>query len=98
MRTRTARDLGPWIDANLKRSYDSQDGSEVRCFCPFHDDEDEPSFSINRNTGLWYCFTEQTGGGLRTLRMRLRHEQPDEDLAARFGMQVFGRTSEPHRT
>ena len=32
----------------------SKHGEEIRCSCPFHDDE-HPSFSININTGAWIC-------------------------------------------
>lgn len=34
----------------------SETYSEFICLCPFHEDK-TPSFSINKTTGLWYCFT-----------------------------------------
>jgi putative DNA primase/helicase len=39
-------------------------GVEGRASCPFHDDE-HPSFSVNRETGLWIC---HAGCGKRDFR------------------------------
>jgi hypothetical protein len=35
-------------------------GDEARGLCPFHDDNN-PSFSVNRKTGLWVCFSGSCG-------------------------------------
>ena len=32
------------------------DGSELACYCPFHNNLDTPAFYINKRTGLWICF------------------------------------------
>ena len=40
--------------------------------CPFHDDA-KPSFSIEPDKGLWYCFPCGIGGDGIELVMRLRH-------------------------
>ena len=41
-------------------------GREVTACCPYHDDRD-PSFSINRCTGLWRCFSCDARGNLGQL-------------------------------
>lgn len=32
-------------------------GDEIICYCPLHDNNDTPSFCINAHTGLWLCFS-----------------------------------------
>ena len=44
-------------------------GDEFSCRCPFHDDE-RNSFSINKETKLWYCHAENVGGNIVQLVMR----------------------------
>lgn len=44
---------------------------EWACHCPFHKDDD-PSFSINIKTGLWYCHACGEKGNPISLYMRIR--------------------------
>jgi len=37
------------------------DGSELACYCPFHQNTDTPAFFVNKNTGLWICFNPACG-------------------------------------
>jgi len=37
------------------------DGNELACLCPFHNNTDTPAFYINKNTGLWICFNPSCG-------------------------------------
>jgi DNA primase len=58
--------------------------------CPFHA-EKTPSFSINPNEGLWYCFGCQAKGDVITFVREIQHlEFADavEYLAGRAGIQV----------
>lgn len=45
------------------------DGSELACYCPFHNNADTPAFYINKSTGLWICFNPSCGktGSMRDL-------------------------------
>ena len=45
------------------------DGAELACYCPFHNNMDTPAFYINKRTGLWICFNPSCGktGSLRDL-------------------------------
>lgn len=45
------------------------DGAELACYCPFHNNLDTPAFYINKKTGLWICFNPSCGktGSLRDL-------------------------------
>lgn len=45
--------------------------SELKCFCPFHDDHPKPSFSINLRTGFWHCWSNCGGGNWDQLLERL---------------------------
>ena len=49
---------------NLLETYNVKNikisGNEVRCCCPFHE-EDNPSFSINLETGKYICFSGKCG-------------------------------------
>ena len=47
-----------------------QRGAEAWGPCPFHDDI-HPSFSVNTDTGAWYCFTCAEGGSIYQLAKRL---------------------------
>jgi hypothetical protein len=90
-RTRSSRDYEQWVVDNLRTAYRSIDEREYRCYCPFHDDE-VPSFSININSGQWYCHSEQSGGGIRTLKMLMRDVSAAESVRdAHPTMQHFGR-------
>lgn len=51
----------------VKSSFD-----EIRCHCPLHSPDVNPSFSINKTTGKWFCQTERKGGDIIGLVMRLR--------------------------
>lgn len=44
---------------------------EAKGFCPFHDDNN-PSLSVNFETGLWHCFAGCGGGDVLDFYMRLR--------------------------
>lgn len=39
----------------------SESGEEVILYCPFHNNTDTPSFSVNKKTGLWQCFNPSCG-------------------------------------
>ncbi len=45
------------------------DGAELACYCPFHNNLDTPAFYINKKTGLWICFNPSCGktGSIRDL-------------------------------
>lgn len=45
------------------------DGSELACYCPFHNNMDTPAFYINKTTGLWICFNPSCAktGSIRDL-------------------------------
>lgn len=45
-------------------------GKEISAHCPFHDDR-HPSFSINRETGAWICYSRCGGGGILELVARV---------------------------
>lgn len=62
---------------------------EWYCQCPFHADTHK-SFSINKKTGAWICFTEHVGGGILEFHARAHNLTPDEalsDLKITLGMQ-----------
>lgn len=44
--------------------------SEIKALCPFHK-ETKPSWSINKEKGVWYCFGCQAKGDLPSLVLRL---------------------------
>ena len=54
----------------------SEMGTEMVAYCPFHDNMNTPSFSINRYTGLWQCFNPDCNmrGGIRMLKKLLLNE------------------------
>lgn len=45
------------------------DGDELACLCPFHNNTDSPAFYINKHTGLWICFNPscEKRGSIRDL-------------------------------
>lgn len=83
------KDHSDFIQANLEVVYYSLDDEEARCICPLHE-ENEPSFSINRRTGLWFCHSEQRGGGIRQLRLALREVNANRIEDAFPNMRRFG--------
>lgn len=84
------KDYTDWIHANLEVKYESIGGDEMRCLCPLHDDRD-PSFSINRNTGLWFCQSCGIGGNRNRLAMYMRQRgKQRQDASAPLVCQKFG--------
>ena len=53
---------------NIRIATQTQD--EYRCFCPIHE-ESNPSFSINKKTGNWICFSGCGAGNLISLTMKI---------------------------
>lgn len=51
-----------------------QGGNRATAFCPFHDDVDHKSFSVNLRTGLFKCFADSCGvdGNAISFARRLR--------------------------
>ena len=51
-------------------------GTEMIAYCPFHSNNNTPSFSINKYTGLWQCFNPDCNmrGGIRMLKKLLLNE------------------------
>ena len=45
---------------------------EVLTKCPLHDDNN-PSFRINEDRRVWYCFPCKQGGNVIDLRMQIEH-------------------------
>ena len=50
-------------------------GDEGLSLCPLHDDT-KPSFSPNRDTGLWYCHSGCGGGNIYQLAVALNMDNP----------------------
>jgi len=44
--------------------------AQISGVCPFHDDQ-TPSFSWNLDSGLWFCHSENIGGGLVAFEQKL---------------------------
>lgn len=57
-------DIFPDVLARLNQS--KQRGNELWCHCPFHVDR-YPSFSVNLESGAWYCFACAEGGSIYQL-------------------------------
>jgi len=57
-------------------------GTEIACYCPFHDNKDSPAFFINKKTGLWHCFNPGCAkrGGMRTLARLMGGEEIKIDV------------------
>jgi DNA primase len=65
-----------------------REGQRWKGLCPFHD-EKTPSFSVNANEGVWYCFGCQARGDVITFVREVRHlgfPEAVEWLAERAGM------------
>jgi DNA primase len=74
-------------------------GRRWQGLCPFHE-EKTPSFSVDPERGLFYCFGCHAGGDAIGFVMRLeRLEFPEavERLARRFGVQLPPRSPESRR-
>jgi len=56
-------------------------GKEITCRCPLHDDR-KPSFSINKDTGLWVCYSRCGGGGIQELVKRVLELKTTRDAIA----------------
>ncbi len=57
-------------------------GQQVTGPCPFHDDA-RPSFSLNRDKGVWQCFGCGLSGNVLDLAVRLMGADPDDPEAFR---------------
>jgi DNA primase len=65
-----------------------REGQRWKGLCPFHD-EKTPSFSVNANEGVWYCFGCQARGDAITFVREVRHlgfPEAVEWLAERAGV------------
>jgi DNA primase len=74
-------------------------GSRLKGLCPFHQ-EKTPSFSVDPQNRLFYCFGCQTGGDLFKFVMlyeKLAFPEAVEMLAQRFGVPVPQRTKAESR-
>ena len=86
----TVRDAGDIVGlisdyVPLKRS-----GARFKGLCPFHQ-EKTPSFSVDPNRQLFYCFGCQTGGDIfKFVQLYEKVEFPEaaEQLARRFGVPI----------
>jgi len=100
-------DLSPHVVAQVREAADILEvvGDHVRLrragrrwqgLCPFHE-ERAPSFSVDPERGLYYCFGCHAGGDVIDFVKRLEHlEFPEviERLARRFGVQLPPRSPE----
>ena len=74
-----------------------QAGARLKGLCPFHQ-EKTPSFSVDPNAQLFYCFGCQTGGDLFKFVMlydKVGFGEAVEGLARRFGVPLPKRESSP---
>ena len=74
-------------------------GTRFKGLCPFHQ-EKTPSFSVDPQNRLFYCFGCQTGGDLFKFVMlyeKLGFPEAVEVLAQRFGVPVPKRTQAESR-
>jgi DNA primase len=74
-------------------------GRKYEGLCPFHD-EKTPSFSIDPDKGLYYCFGCNRGGDVFKFVMeveRLSFPETVERLASRFGIALPPRSPETRR-
>src|SRR5579864_8557615 len=65
-----------------------QTGKTYKGLCPFHA-EKTPSFNLNPDRGLWYCFGCAVGGNLITFVMKVNHfsfPEAKEWLARKAGV------------
>ncbi len=71
-------------------------GKTYKACCPFHQ-EKTPSFTCNREKGLFYCFGCQTGGDVFAFLMKIENlsfTEALEKLAARAGVEYKPRREE----
>src|SRR5262249_5358305 len=69
-------------------------GAEASALCPFHDDQN-PSFSVNLETGLWCCHAGCGGGDVFSFVMRrdeVDFPQAGETLTRRATVKDEGKT------
>jgi DNA primase len=71
---------------NLGLSVSHEDTEELYCHCPFHQDNN-PSFNINIESGLWNCFAGCGGGNLIQLVQRV---EGCNELKAMLYISQFG--------
>jgi DNA primase len=74
-------------------------GRKYEGLCPFHD-EKTPSFSIDADKGLYYCFGCHQGGDVFKFLMQteqLSFPEAVERLAGRFGVKLPPRSPEARR-
>ena len=72
-------------------------GAKYRALCPFHT-EKTPSFYVDADKQLWYCFGCGTGGDVfKFLMLYEKQEFPEvlRSLAARYGIQIPDRGARP---
>lgn len=98
-------DLGRDVIARVRESADIVEvvGEQVRMrkrgrtwegLCPFHE-EKTPSFTVDAEKGLYYCFGCHQGGDVFKFVMQVEHlsfPEAVERLARRFGVQLPPRT------
>lgn len=94
-------DLGPDVIARVREAVDlvevvsdhvrlKRRGRGFEGLCPFHD-EKTPSFSVDPEKGLYYCFGCHQGGDVFRFVMeleRLSFPEAVEQLARRFGVEL----------
>ncbi len=86
-RVREAADLVEVVSEHVRLR---KRGRTWEGLCPFHE-EKTPSFSIDSEKGLYYCFGCHQGGDVFKFVMQLEHlnfPEAVERLAARFGVQL----------
>jgi hypothetical protein len=85
---------GTWTREQIDRYYRTilpqlrDHGSEWKCACPIHGGANPKNFCVDKNTGMYVCFSEcagngMKGGGIYTFHYRLRNAQ-----LARSGQQL----------
>jgi len=72
-------------------------GKTYKACCPFHS-EKTPSFTVNQEKGLFYCFGCQEGGDIFDFLMKIEHlsfAEAGEKLAVRAGLEWKAVSSDP---
>ena len=74
---------------SLEISVSHEDTEELYCHCPFHQDKN-PSFNINKESGLWHCFAGCGGGNLVQLVQKMNdcNELKAMSYIASFGEDI----------
>jgi DNA primase len=67
----------------------------IMALCPFHPNTDSPAFALSLSTGLWFCFSCQARGNLRTLLRGLKY--PENRINHEFGEILRALSSEVTR-